>query len=82
MRAKAQSGMITPLLRLYRSVNHLSQEEMGNLMGVSQSTAHRLESGFQVEGQTLVTLINWLFMPVDRSDLKSPESANLSNEGV
>lgn len=49
------------LLYLYRVTNKISTREMGEQLGISASSVSRIERGHAPDGQTMLSLMNWLF---------------------
>lgn len=52
---------ISKIIKLYRAVNDIGVRELANELKISPATLSRIENGKDVEGKTMLLIINWLF---------------------
>ena len=50
------------MLRIYLAAQGLTCREAGRLIGISASTVSRLCNGENPDAQTLILLVNWMFI--------------------
>lgn len=53
--------MIGRLLQLYRVTQNITMREMGEILGISAATISRIEHGREIDSQTMIKIMNWLF---------------------
>jgi transcriptional regulator with XRE-family HTH domain len=48
------------VIRKWRMMSELSIRDAAAMIGISATTMHRLESGDDVDGRTLIAVLTWL----------------------
>ena len=48
------------VIRKWRVMSELSVRDAAAIIGISATTLHRFESGDDVDGRTLITVLKWL----------------------
>jgi len=58
---KMKHKSIGKLLQIYRFVCHVNIRDMSKEIGIASSTLSRIENGKDMDGKTMIKIINWLF---------------------
>lgn len=53
--------LIGEMIQTYRLQNRYGTREYAELIGISHATLNRVENGSDVDGKTLMKLIEWVF---------------------
>jgi hypothetical protein len=64
------------VIRKWRVMSELSIRDAAAIIGISATTMHRFESGDDVDGRTLVTILKWLMGSDKESCVSDTDAAH------